>query len=145
MRSFTVHLSLKRETQKLSGRVPGTARTKSEIALGWSSGWKPGIRQDQNVERRLITSCHLVRLVNHSFVVYSSFRVLSTCLVSNCRTASKFRNVLIVWKTLCVLVIRLRSYVRNKIADALHGCERQTSMARANGLLSHLRLGDNSS
>lgn len=47
MRSFTVHLSLKRETQKLSGRVPGTARTKSEIALGWSSGWKPGIRQDQ--------------------------------------------------------------------------------------------------
>ena len=86
-----------------------------------------------------------MRPVNHSFVVCSSFRVLSTRLVSNCRTASKFRKVLIVWTTVCVLVIRLRSHVRNKIADALHGCERQTSMARANGLLSRLRLGDNSS
>jgi len=132
-------------TGKLSGRVPGTARTKSTIALGWSSGWKPGIRQDQNVGPRLITSRHLARLFNHSVPVYLALRVLSTCHASNSPTSSRFRNVLIAWTTLSVLVIRLRSHVRNHLADALHGCERQPSMARATSTLSHLKLGDYSS
>src|SRR5438093_3031364 len=132
-------------TGKLSGRVPGTARTKSTIALGWSSGWKPGIRQDQNVGPRLITSRHQARLVSHSVPVYFALRVLSAYHTSNCYTASRFRNVLIAWTTLSVLVIRLRSHVRNNLPDALHGCERQPSKARATSMLSHLRLGDNSS